>query len=184
MLPVIFDVSDVTIALVGGGAQACRRLRMLDASGADNVRVFAPDATPEMRELAGARLRAHLPDAADITAATLVFAGDLDDTAAQKIAALARAAGKPVNVEDITALCDFHVPSIIRRGDLLLTASTGGKSPALARRIRAHLEARFPESWGARLDELAAARADWRRRDCGDIPARTDRFIDEKGWLA
>ena len=59
-------------------------------------------------------------------------------------------------------LCDFHVPSIIRRGKLLLTASTGGMSPALARRLREFLAARFAPVWADRLEIIGAARHKWR----------------------
>src|SRR6201999_378899 len=61
----------------------------------------------------------------------VLFVAGLDQPSAAALAAKARAAGILVNVEDVPELCDFHVPAIVRRGDLVLTASTGGHAPGL-----------------------------------------------------
>ncbi|HUD53327.1 precorrin-2 dehydrogenase/sirohydrochlorin ferrochelatase family protein, partial [Parvibaculum sp.] len=86
---------------------------------------------------------------------------------------------------DVKALCDFHVPSTVRRGDLLLTVSTGGKSPGLARRLRRYLEDLFDPDWAGRLQDLAERRDAWREEglDMSEIGRRTEAHIDEKGWL-
>ena len=72
------------------------------------------------------------------------------------------ALGVLVNVEDVLPLCDFHVPAIVRRGDLLLTASTGGQAPGLARPLRESLAEQFGPEWTGRLKDLGLARAKWR----------------------
>jgi precorrin-2 dehydrogenase/sirohydrochlorin ferrochelatase len=55
----------------------------------------------------------------------------------------ARRRGILVNVVDVPACCDFIVPSVVRRGDLTVAVSTGGRSPALAKKIREDLETRY-----------------------------------------
>ncbi len=57
-----------------------------------------------------------------------------------RIARDARALGIPVNIVDDPARCDFILPSVVERGDLLIAVSTGGKSPALAKKLRKELE--------------------------------------------
>jgi precorrin-2 dehydrogenase / sirohydrochlorin ferrochelatase len=91
-----------------------------------------------------------------------------------------------VNVEDVTEGCDFHTPALVRRGDLLLTVSTAGRSPGLAARVRARLEAEYGPEWDERLGELARKRAAWRRRPRAleELAALTDAVINGKGWLA
>ncbi len=63
----------------------------------------------------------------------------------------ARALGVLVNVEDVLPLCGFHVPAVVRRGDLLLTASAGGQVPGLARALRESLADQFGPEWTDRV---------------------------------
>ncbi len=84
------------------------------------------------------------------------------------------------------ALCDFHVPAIVRRGDLLLTVSTGGRAPGLARMIREWLETRLGLEWSGRLREVSQAREAWRKQGTApaDVAAQTRDFVGERNWLA
>jgi precorrin-2 dehydrogenase/sirohydrochlorin ferrochelatase len=78
-----------------------------------------------------------------------------------------------------------HVPATVRRGALLLTASTGGQAPGLARRLARWLAAAFGPEWDGRLAEVAAERSRLRAAGItGQALAReTDRLVDGKGWL-
>jgi precorrin-2 dehydrogenase/sirohydrochlorin ferrochelatase len=186
MLPIILDVSELTIAIVGSGQQARRRLQMVDAAGAEFVRVYAADAEDEMRALAGDRLIESWPNQDELSSCHIIYIANVDDALQERLTAEAGAVKTLVNVEDVKPLCDFHVPAIVRRGDLLLTASTGGKSPGLARRLKAKLEEQYPVSWGARLNELSDLRDGWRDKgaDFKTLIDRSTQVIDEKGWLA
>jgi precorrin-2 dehydrogenase/sirohydrochlorin ferrochelatase len=88
-------------------------------------------------------------------------------------------------VEDVTPFCDFHNPAQVRRGDLLLTVSTGGRSPGLAARIRSELARAFGPEWAERLNAIAARRAVWRRpgRSLDELARLTNATIDANGWL-
>lgn len=186
MLPLILDVRELTLAIIGSGPQARRRLQMVDAAGAQFVRVYAADAEPDMQDLAGDRLIEAWPSEADIAACHVVYIANVDDGLAEQFTAQGRAHKTLVNVEDVKPLCDFHVPAIVRRGNMLLTASTGGQSPGLARRLKASLESQYPETWADRLDELARLRDGWREEgaDFKTLITRTNEIIDEKGWLS
>lgn len=186
MLPIVVDVSELTIAVIGAGPQACRRLQMLDAAGARYVRVYAETASSDMRALAGDRLIEAWPTQDELAACHIIYVANVDAELEERFTAAARAVKTLVNVEDVKPLCDFHVPAIVRRGDMLLTASTGGKSPGLALRLKRKLEEQYPESWAARLDELSALRDGWRAEgaDFKTLIERSNQIIDEKGWLA
>ncbi len=73
----------------------------------------------------------------------------------------------------------------MRRGDLLLTVSTGGRSPGLAARIRRELERSFGPEWAARLERLGARRSAWKRRGrpLAELARLSDAMIDRQGWL-
>lgn len=186
MLPIILDVTNLSIAIIGSGAQARRRLQMVDAAGAEFVQVYAEDATEEMRALAGDRLVESWPGEAEIARFHVIYVANVEDSLAEQFTAQGRAHKTLVNVEDVKPLCDFHVPAIVRRGDMLLTASTGGKSPGLARRLKTALEDKFPTAWEGRLDELSSLRDEWRAEgaDFKQLIDRTNEVIDAKGWLS
>ena len=185
MIPIILDGAHLPIALVGRGEVAERRLTWLLEGGAANLAVYSDRPSCALAALAGARLRAHLPVPGEILSVRLLWIADLPLAEARPIAAAARRAGVLVNVEDVLDACDFHNPSLVRRGDLLLTVSTGGRSPGLAARIRQRLEASFGPEWAERLDAVAAKRSAWRRRPrrLDELARLTDATIDRRGWL-
>ncbi len=186
MLPLALDLTRLRVAVIGGGAGARRRLQMLDAAGAAQVAVFADAPDAALADTAGARLLGHLPDQHELGGFALVLIADLPRPLAAEFAAAARAHGALVNVEDERALCDVHVPALVRRGDLVLSISTGGRSPGLARALRRWLETLLDARWGERIRSLAKQRRRW--RDAGrsprEVAALTDRLIAARGWLA
>ncbi len=185
MFPIMLDLTDTPVAVVGDTPAAARRVSLLLAGGAGRLSVYAPDPGPEMEALAGDRALRRLPTESDIADLTVLFTADLAEETAARLAAWARTHKVLVNTEDVRPLCDFHVPSMVRRGDLLLTISTNGKSPGLARRLRRDFEARFGPEWAERLEEIARAREAWRAEGLAlpDVSARTEALLAEKGWL-
>jgi len=185
MLPVIIDLTYFKVAVIGGGLQAQRRLEMIDAAGASFVSVYAPEASQDMLDLAGDRLIARLPSDEEVSRFNIIYIANIDDMTAERLVSVARAHKTLVNVEDVRPLCDFHVPALVRRGDLLLTASTGGKSPGLARRLKADLEANYPAEWSERLNFISQEREKWRAS--GDnfkaLIDKTNALIDKMKWL-
>ena len=85
--------------------------------------------------------------------------GATDDEAVNgRIARDARALGIPVNIVDDPARCDFILPSIVERGDLSIVVSTGGRSPALAKKIRRELETVYGPEYAILLEILGELR--------------------------
>jgi precorrin-2 dehydrogenase / sirohydrochlorin ferrochelatase len=185
MIPIVVDPKVTPLALIGRGELACRRLEALLAGGAERLAVFSDRPSAELGERAGERLRRRLPSPDELTQFRVLWIADLPLGDAAPLAALARALGLLVNVEDVKAWCDFHNPSIVRRGDLLLTVSTGGRSPGLAARLRRQLAASFGLEWAGRLEQLGGRRALWRRqmRPLPELARLTEALIDRRGWL-
>jgi len=167
MLPLVVNPVHIKAGLVGQGPARDRRAALLADAGVE-VRLL-PEAVPD----------------ALLEGLQLLFVAGLPEGEGQDLAGRARTLGVLVNVEDTPHLCDFHVPAIVRRGELLLTASTGGQVPGLARALREHLAEEFGPEWTARLKELGAARANWRSQGLApqDVSRQVRELIARMGWL-
>ena len=185
MIPIVLDPDRVPMALVGRGEALIRRLCRLQEGGARALAVFSDDADSGLAGSVGDRLRSRLPEADDLAGIRVVWIVGVSDAEAVALAEVAHQAGALVNVEDERLSCDFHNVAQVRRGDLLLTVSTGGKSPGLSARIRHVLEERFGPEWAERLDALGDRRDDWRRdrQSYESLVESTDAVIDGEGWL-
>ena len=165
MLPIILGKTKV--ALIGAGDGLARRQTFLAASGL----------LPELL----------LPDtsAQDLSKFTILFLAGLSRSKSETVAAAARTAGVLVNVEDQPDLCDFHVPAVVRRGDLLISISTSGRSPGLTKLIRQWIEQALPTAWADWLQEASARRAGWRQSGVAapEVAHRTSQLVEQRGWL-
>ena len=188
MYPLMLDLSAATVFVVGAGHALAGRLAALTDHATARIHVFAADPSDEARSLAGDRLSARWPDAADFAThrPTLVFIADVADVDAARWADLAHAHGALVHVQDRIPLCDFHLPAILRHGHLQVTVSTDGKAAGLSRILRDYLGAKvFGPEWAERVDEIAAARLAWKKQGLGMAKlgeAITD-MVKSRGWL-
>jgi len=185
MLPVQLDAARLKIAVVGRGAEAARKVKFCNAAGAERLSVYSDQPGETLTLISGERLVGRLPNNRDLAEADIVFVAGLNDTIAGEIVAACRALKVLVNVEDRKPFCDFHLPALVRRGDLTLAISTGGRAPGLAGSLRRHVERLFGPEWAERIDEIASARDAWRAdgADMAAVKRRTDRYLDEQGWL-
>lgn len=188
MLPLMLAIENTPIAVIGNGFAAAMRLRTLDESGAGNVDVFADDPSEDLKSVAGSRLLSWRPAAVDFERAKykIVYIADFSEEESAEYAALAHDHGALVNVHDIKALCDFHMPARLVRGDLQVTVSTNGKAAGLARILRDHLANKmFGPDWAARVTALGHARDSWRANGASfqDLIKHTETFVTDRGWL-
>ena len=151
--PAHIDLNDRPVLIIGGGAEALAKARLMLASGADLALIAATFAPETEAELEGrARLIVRKPVAADIESAVLVFIADTPAEEARRWAEIARMAGVLLNVVDQPSLCDFTTPSIVDRGRVTVSISTAGAAPVLGKRLRADIEALLPPRLGALAD--------------------------------
>jgi len=184
-LPLALDLSLLSAALAGKGQPLLKRLRLLDGERIPGLSVFAPEPDDPIRAAAGGRLVPRLPSDDEIAGLRVLFVAGLEMTEAARLAAAARDCRVLVNVEDCPPLCDFHVPAIVRRGELAISVSTGGRSPTLARRVRDYLEGLLPETWAERASRAAKLRETLRAQGAGqaEIMKAVDTLIASEGWL-
>src|SRR4051812_42056365 len=161
-LPVFFALAGKRAVIAGGSAAAAWKAELLAAAGAA-IEVYAAHPGDEMTEIAAqANLIIRRRDIAstDLSGAALAIGAFEDDAEAASFAALARAAGVPVNVIDKPAFCDFSFGAIVNRSPLVIGISTDGAAPVFGQAIRAKLEALIPRGFA----RWAEAAHEWRPR--------------------
>jgi len=153
--PVFMNIRQQRCLVVGGGEVALRKTELLLKANAD-VLLVSPELHSELAEhVAQKNIQHHARnfEAADLLGCKLVISATNDAKINQTVSKLANDAGIPVNVVDAPELCSFIVPSIIDRSPVVVAVSSGGRSPVLARLLRAKLETMIPASYG-RLAEF------------------------------
>lgn len=152
--PIFVNLQAKRCLVVGGGEVARRKVQgLLDAGGA--VVVVSPTLTAALYTLArcGAIHHEARPfQADDVDGCTLVIGATDQPAVNAAVCEAARRLGIWVNIVDTPDACDFIAPAVVRRGALQIAISTGGNSPALAKRIRAQLE----QTYGPEYVELLA----------------------------
>lgn len=182
LYPVNLKITNRLCVVIGGGVVAARKVGSLLFCGA-RVRVISPDVVDDIRQLAQAgkiELRQRNYARGDLQGVFLAIAATDRPDVQRQIADEAAGLSVLLNSADDPAVCDFQVPSKLRRGELLITISTGGASPALSKQIREKLEVEFGPEYGvvvtllARLRELVV-------QGCEDTESHAKVFYDVLG---
>ena len=164
--PVFLNVRRKKCVVVGGGQVAFRKVRTLLDCGA-RVTVISPVLHPDLSELANRKLIQVIRRSyklGDLKGTFVVIAATDSKETNRKVAKEAGRVGALVNVVDDPKSSNFIVPSLLRRGDLTITISTGGMSPALARKIRTRLEECFGEEYALLVSLIKEVRSTLRRK--------------------
>ncbi len=160
--PVGLKLANQPVLLVGGGIVATRKARLLARAGAD-LHVLAPQVSEEIRDLVLTPSHIQLSpwDGRNLGEYAAVVAATPDQDVNAAISRRAQESMTPVNVVDDPSLCTFIIPAIIDRNPLIISVSSSGSSPVLARRIRSDIESRYPEGYrelarylGSRREEI------------------------------
>ncbi len=154
--PVTLDLEGRCCVLAGGGPLAVERLTGLLRSRADVV-VVTPSPSPGLIAACAAfdvPLLRRLLTPEDLDDATLAIVTREDEADVPRLYAAARERGVLFAALDDVPHCDFGAMSQIRRGSLLVTISSGGRAPALAKRLRKHLEETLTHDLGELVEVI------------------------------
>ncbi len=160
--PIFLNLQNRRALVVGGNPLATRKAALLAKSGV-SLTVLSEQFSPPMRALARDNANIHLLSGtfADkhVDGVSLVLAATDDAQLDERVYAAAQARGIPVNVADKPALCSYILPAIIDRNPVVVAVSTGGRSPVLARFVKALLERSLPLTLGPFADFLKTWRS-------------------------
>ena len=158
--PINLDIQNRNCLVVGAGSVGTRKVMMLLKCGA-KVTVVSPIISENLQNLqksASLTLKARPYRTADLEGMFLVIGATDNEPLNRQISSDAESRNILCNIADRPAVCNFILPSIVQRDDLVITISTSGKSPALAKKMRKTLESQFGEEYGVFLQLLGAVR--------------------------
>jgi precorrin-2 dehydrogenase/sirohydrochlorin ferrochelatase len=158
--PVHLDINNRNCLVVGGGGVGTRKVKTLLDCGA-RVTLVSPKVSPQLRDLAASgdiilKERSYQSD--DLSNMFLVIGATDDEKLNKQISSDADRLNTLCNIADRPEVCNFILPSIVHRDDLVITISTSGKSPALAKKLRKSLENQFGKEYGTLLRLMGAIR--------------------------
>jgi precorrin-2 dehydrogenase/sirohydrochlorin ferrochelatase len=147
--PINLLINNRRCTVIGGGNVAERKVVSLLEAGA-NVKVISPEITPKLKSLFESGEIDYIKRDyiyGDLKGSFLVFAATDNNLTNEKVFKESRDENILLNIVDDPERCDFIMPSIVRRGELLISISTSGNSPALSKKIREELEELFGEEY-------------------------------------
>ena len=165
--PVFLDIAGKPVVVIGGGEVALRKVDFLLDAGA-RVTVVSPALHPELQPLATEGRVEHVAreyKPGDLEGCSLAFVGTDDRSINAAVSGEGRQRGIWVNAVDDIPNCDFIVPGIVCRGDLIVAVSTSARSPAMARKMREQLEEFVTEEHVLMLELAAEVRRELRDRE-------------------
>lgn len=159
LYPINLELKNLEITIIGGGEVAYRKCKnFLDFD--KNIKVVSLDFIDKFKELKdNIEIIRDTYKEEYIKESFIVVAATNNKETNKQIGIYCRDNGKLVNVVDDINLSNYTVPSYIRRGDLLISVSTGGKSPSLSSKIKKELEEKYDDSYEEYINLLGIARA-------------------------
>jgi len=179
--PVFLDVRGKPVVVIGGGVVAYGKVRGLLEAGAQ-VTVVSPHLEPGLADLATHGKIKHIPrpyQPGDLQGFVLAFVATDDPSINREVAQEGRQRGVWVNAVDDPANCDFIMPAIVRKGNITVAISTGGASPAAARKLREELERLLGDEYSLMLEVAAEARDHLRAQGIQVDPDSWNRALNE-----
>ena len=165
--PICLDIQNRNCLVVGGGSVGTRKVITLLNCGAD-VTVVSPSASAHLQELANngsVMIKNRTFRFSDLAGMFLVCSATDNQKLNRQIHAKAEDLGMLCNVADRPEVCNFILPSIVNRGDLIIAISTSGQSPAFAKKLRQDLEKVFGNEYAEFLKLMGAVRKKLLSRD-------------------
>jgi precorrin-2 dehydrogenase / sirohydrochlorin ferrochelatase len=158
--PVNLDIKKKNCLVVGGGSVGTRKVKTLLGCGA-KVTLVSPFATEKLEKMAeNHKITWHKRsyEASDLDNAFLVIGATDDEALNTQISHDAEKQNKLCNIADRPEVCNFILPAIVQKDDLIIAISTSGQSPAFAKKLKKELEKQFGDEYIVFLKMMGAIR--------------------------
>ncbi len=158
--PINLDINNRECLVAGAGSVGTRKVKTLIDCGA-NVTVVSPevsDAVLSFETSDQIKIKKRPYKAQDLEGMFLVIGATGDESINRKISLDAGRLNLLCNIADLPDACNFILPAIVERGDLLISISTSGKSPAFAKKLRKNLEKEYGKEYALFLKLMGCIR--------------------------
>jgi len=158
--PAYLDIRNRRCLVVGGGGVGTRKVKTLLDCGA-RVTIISSQASRQLQKLTDnerVRIKKRSYQPGDLEGMFLVIGATDDEKLNRQISQDAEGRGLLCNIVDRPEICNFILPSIVQRGDLTISISTAGRSPAMAKKLRQDLEKQYGEEYADFLRLMGAIR--------------------------
>ncbi len=175
MYPVNLILDDKPCIVLGGGHVALRKVEGLLEANA-KITIVSPELVDGLKKLVDENKiiwKQKCYEKSDLSGFELIVCAVGNEEVNRQVYADAHELRIIINVVDRFELCDFALPAKIRRGNLLVTFSTNGKSPALSRYLRTKMEKEFDDTYAIWLERLNTLRNEAIKK----LPTADDREI-------
>ena len=170
--PIMVDLCGKRVLIVGGGETAARKAAQLQDFGAEIIVVakelkaaFPKEASIIVRSFQSSDIEDNDSDI------FLVIAATDDREVNQEVSGLSKKYRIPVNVVDDEPLCSFTFPAVLRDRDVVVSVSSGGKSPLVTQYVKNKIGEALPEHIGEINDEMGKLR----KRIRASVPGQKER---------
>ncbi|MBW2218926.1 MAG: bifunctional precorrin-2 dehydrogenase/sirohydrochlorin ferrochelatase [Deltaproteobacteria bacterium] len=158
--PINLDINNRECLVVRAGSVGTRKVKtLIDCSA--RVTVVSPEVSDEILSLETnnrIKVKKRPYKAQDLEGMFLVIGATGDESTNRKISLDAGRLNLLYNIADLPEACNFILPAIVKKGDLLISISTSGKSPAFAKKLRKDLEKQFGEEYSLFLKLMGCIR--------------------------
>ncbi|MBQ9874526.1 MAG: uroporphyrinogen-III C-methyltransferase [Thermoguttaceae bacterium] len=177
-VPFFIDVAERKALVVGGGKTALAKLRSLIGTGL-KIKVVAPEICPEIEALRDLDFRRRPFEESDVSEDLLFVVSAANDRVNENVARICRKRRVLVNAVDDPGRSSFICPAVLRKGALMIAASTGGSCPSAAAGVRDAIAESLSDSIDEIVDALAEYRSEIKRRV---VDGAARRRINKRLW--
>ena len=179
--PMMIELQDRPVLVIGAGEEGTKKVEVLSKFGC-KITLVAKEANADAIKLSYEFINREFRDSDINDSYAMVVAATENEGLNRRISEIAKSNKIPVNIVDNVELCTFIFPAIIKENDVVISVSSGGKSPYVAQHIKAIIREHLPNGIGVVNDKMGELR-EGLKRTVSDRTVRNKRLKEKLNEL-